>query len=302
DHDVPASLGPLPLETQPRPVLRPGRDGDRQSLLDAYLARAVAGGTRLRRHAPAAAAHGTWPRDGEPALAERDGAAAFTFGTSREGGAGRASRPAARRAYLRQRERDGHPATQCGDAERNGDRGLDLVLVLGTRAAAAPPENRREEIAEPAERAQIGEVELHAGAPGRARPTPAAPGAGERAVAAQLVVLLPLLGIAQHVVRFVDLLEALRGLRLVGVTVGMVLLREPAKRLLDLVRGRRLGHAENLIIVPLRCHLLFPLPPSLVLHPLQHHHPRRPDQGTPHLISRLQHRPHRVILPGMVRG
>src|SRR5207237_5702125 len=204
--------------------------------------------------------------------------AAFTFGTSREGGARCASRPAARRAYLRQRERDGHPTTQCGDAERNGDRGLDLVFVLGTRAAAAPPENRREEIAEPAERAQIGEVELHAGAPGRAaRPTPAAPGARERPVAAQLIVLLPLLGIAQHVVRFVDLLEALRGLRLVRVTVGMVLLREPAKRLLDLVRGRRLGHAEDLIVVPLTCHLRFALPPSLVRRPLQHHHARRSD-------------------------
>src|SRR2546429_311290 len=31
-------------------------------------------------------------------------------------------------------------------------------------------------------------------------------------------------------------------------------------------------------------------------------HPRRPDQGTAHLIARLQHRPHRVILGGMVRG
>src|SRR5205807_2425898 len=83
-------------------------------------------------------------------------------------------------------------------------------------AGTRPPENRREQTPQPAERAQIREVELHAGAPGRAaRPNPAAPGARERPVAAQLIVLLPLLGIAQHVVRFVDLLEALRGLRLV---------------------------------------------------------------------------------------
>src|SRR5437660_817702 len=93
------------------------------------------------------------------------------------------------------------------------------------------------------------------GPAGRApRPT-ATPGSRERPVAAQLVVLLPFVGIAQHVVRFVDLLEAVRRLRLVGVTVGMVLLGESAKRLLDLVRGRRLGHAESLIIILLAGHL-----------------------------------------------
>src|SRR5205807_4510897 len=108
DHDVAPSLGPLPLEAQPRAVFRAGRDGDRQPLLDPHLARPVAGGTRLRRDAPPAPAYGARPRDGEPALAERNGAAAFTFGTGRESGARRAARPAAGRAYLRERKRDGH--------------------------------------------------------------------------------------------------------------------------------------------------------------------------------------------------
>src|SRR5205823_2728500 len=119
DHDVAPSLGPLPLEPQPRAVFRAGRDRDREPLLDPHLARPVTGGTRLRRDAPPAPAHGARPRNGEPALAERNGAAAFTFGTRREGGARCAARPAAGRAYLRQREGDGHPATQGGDPERD---------------------------------------------------------------------------------------------------------------------------------------------------------------------------------------
>src|SRR5205807_1751769 len=170
-----------PLEPQPRAVFRAGRDRDREPLLDPHLARPVAGGTRLRRDAPPAPAYGARPRDGEPALAERNGAAAFTFGTGRESGARRAARPAA-------------------------------------------------------------------------RPT-AAPRSRERPVAAQLVVLLTFFGIAQHVVCFVDLLEALRRLWLVGVAVGMVLLGEPAKRLLDLVRGRRLRNTQDLIVVLLAGHL-----------------------------------------------
>src|SRR5205807_2813707 len=84
DHDVAPSLGPLPLEAQPRAVFRARRDGDRQPLLDAHLARPVARGTRLRRHPPAAPAHGARPRDGEPALTEGDRAAPLALGARRE--------------------------------------------------------------------------------------------------------------------------------------------------------------------------------------------------------------------------
>src|SRR5207249_3409448 len=99
-------------------------------------------------------------------------------------------------------------------------------------------------------------------------------GARERSIAPQLVVLLPLVRVAQDVVRLVDLLEAVGGLRIVGIAIGMVLLREAAKRLLDLVGGRRLGHAEDLVIVSLRSHLLpVPAPPPLISLPLQHDHP-----------------------------
>src|SRR5207237_8022984 len=83
DHDVPPPLGPLPLETQPRAVLRAGRDRDRQPLFDAHLARPVAGGAGLRRPPPAAAAHGAWPRAGAPSLAEPGRAAPLALGGRR---------------------------------------------------------------------------------------------------------------------------------------------------------------------------------------------------------------------------
>src|SRR4029077_7524714 len=153
-------FGSLTLEAQACAVFRAGRDGDRQPLLHAHLARPVAGGARLRRHPSAAPAHGTRPRDGEPALTERDGAPPLTLGARGERRPRRASRPAARRADLRERERDRHAAAERGDAERDRYGGLDLILALRGGAATAPPENRREQISEPAERAQIGQVEL----------------------------------------------------------------------------------------------------------------------------------------------
>src|SRR5204862_7873704 len=116
---------------------------------------------------------------------------------------------------------------------------------------------------QPAAGAPVGKDEHGPRPPARraARPT-AAPRSRERPVAAQLVVPLAFFGIAQHVVRFVDLLEAVRRLWLVGVTIGMVLLGKPAKRLLDLVGGGGLRGTADLVVIPLRCHLLVPRPRS----------------------------------------
>src|SRR5438034_219327 len=92
-------------------------------------------------------------------------------------------------------------------------------------------------------------------------------------------------------------LEAVGGLRIVGITIGVVLLGEAARLLLTLVGRRRLGYAEDLVIVSLRSHLRpVPAPPPLISLPLQHDYPRRPDECVAHPISGLQHRPHRVIL------
>jgi hypothetical protein len=69
-------------------------------------------------------------------------------------------------------------------------------------------------------------------------------------VRAQLVVLLPLVRIAQDFVRLVDLLElALR--RLVArINVRVILARELPVRLLDFFPGRRFGDAERGVVVP----------------------------------------------------
>ena len=44
------------------------------------------------------------------------------------------------------------------------------------------------------------------------------------------------------------------GLRVVGIAVGVVLLRQTTKRFLDLVGGGGLSEAEGLVVVALRCH------------------------------------------------
>ena len=58
-------------------------------------------------------------------------------------------------------------------------------------------------------------------------------------VGAELVVLLALLGVAEHLVGLVDLLELRLGGLVAGVHVGMVLAGELAVRLLDLLLRRR---------------------------------------------------------------
>src|SRR5436190_10650 len=90
-------------------------------------------------------------------------------------------------------------------------------------------------------------------APG-AWPSPPSPSPIVRAVAAQPVVAFALLRIAQDVLRLVDFLEALGRLRVAGITIGMILLGEPTKRLLDFVYRRRLRDPEDLVIVLRRGH------------------------------------------------
>src|SRR5690348_15871708 len=97
------------------------------------------------------------------------------------------------------------------------------------------------------------------------------------------MVLLPLLGIGEHVVRFVDLLEALDGLRIVGIAVGVVLLGQPPE--LPSYRSR----------CPERPSWRFTLPG-------EHHHPGWPDEGIPHPVPGLEYRSHGVVLLSRGRG
>src|SRR5258706_2091030 len=79
---------------------------------------------------------------------------------------------------------------------------------------------------------------------------------------AEAVVGLALLGIAEHLVPFVDLLEAFLGALLL-VDIRMILARQLAKRLLDLFLVGVTCHTQNLVIVAFRCghrHPLYPAP------------------------------------------
>ena len=75
----------------------------------------------------------------------------------------------------------------------------------------------------------------------------AAPLAVERGVA-KLIVGGPLLGVLQHLVGFLELLELGLGVRLLA-DIGVVLVRETAVCLLDLVRTRAARDAEYLVVV-----------------------------------------------------
>src|SRR5207247_387830 len=136
-------------------------------------------------------------------------------------------------------------------------------LEAGESAGASrPPEERPEEIREPASATpKVAEVDPHLPAPG--------PRAGARRVpervpiGPELVVPLAFLGIGQHLVGFPDLLEPGLGLGVALVHVGMVLPRELAIGGLDLFLGGTLRHSEDLVVV-------------LVLHPCLEYRARGP--------------------------
>ena len=138
----------------------------------------AAGRTRLRRNLSPPAALRTGPVDREPALAERDRPPAVALGA---GGPGRARRAAAARAGgagLRHRDRDRDLPAERGDPERHLDH-APRASRLGVLLAPAPAEDRREDVAQSAEVAELESLAgvRRASAP-RARPAPArdAPG------------------------------------------------------------------------------------------------------------------------------
>src|SRR5919206_513555 len=82
---------------------------------------------------------------------------------------------------------------------------------------------------------------------GRAAAAPERGGVEATEDAAARVVLLALLGVGQDRVRALDLLEALLGGLVAGVAVRVVLARELAVRLLDVLLRRLLVDAEDLV-------------------------------------------------------
>jgi hypothetical protein len=71
---------------------------------------------------------------------------------------------------------------------------------------------------------------------------------------AEGVVPLAFALVTEHLVGFVDLLEAGLGLRIIGVSVGVVLQRQLAIGALELLRTGTLAHAEDFVVVPLDRH------------------------------------------------
>src|SRR5215203_619251 len=115
---------------------------------------------------------------------------------------------------------------------------LEVGAALGARLlpAGSAAEDAAEEVA------QVADVEVEA--PGSAWVEPAA-AVGR----AELVVRLPLLGIAEDVVRRLDLLEALLGNSIARILVRVVLAGEPPVGLLDLVGRRALRDAQDRVKV-----------------------------------------------------
>ena len=156
----------------------------------------------------------------------------------------------------RHRQRD----LRAGDRLVEGDRDLrfEVAAALGRaarrrdRGAAARPRRPAEQVGEDVAHVEASKSKL----PKPPKPPPGPRAGRERAGAA--VVLLALVGVAEHVVGLGDLLEALLGLLVVGVAVGVVLARELAVGLLDLLGSRLLVDAERLVVVGARCHVSAP--------------------------------------------
>ena len=74
-------------------------------------------------------------------------------------------------------------------------------------------------------------------------------GGGAYAGVAEAIVARALLGVGEHGVGLAAFLEALFGLGIIGIAVGMILQRELAVRALDFLIAGRARDAQNLVVV-----------------------------------------------------
>src|ERR671931_61973 len=231
----------LALEPDAGPVFDAGRDLDRVALRPALAPGAAATRTRILDHGAVAVTPRARLREGEEALALRDDTAPLALGADLR------RRPRLRAGAValgaRGLERDRNLRLDAPERvlEREADLHLDVAPALAARlraAGAAPTaEEPAEEVAEIAEvvDVEVAEVDVRA---------------LEAAAAvrgAEPVVLLPLLGIREQVVRTLHLLEPLLRAGIPRVPVRVVLARELAVGLLDLVGRGAFGDAEGLV-------------------------------------------------------
>jgi hypothetical protein len=150
-------------------------------------------------------------------------------------------------------DRDGHGALDVlgeragpGAAEaaaRPAHAAAEEVLEADGAAAAAAPAAAEQLLEEVGEVPGVEAAADVAGVPAAGRRR------GRRPVGAVGVVDLALLGVGEHLVGLVDVLEDVGGLRVVLVAVGVVLAGELAVGLLDVVLVGAPGDAEGLVVV-----------------------------------------------------
>src|SRR5581483_2879520 len=239
---VPARLA-LALEPDARAVLRPGRHLDLVALRRALAPRAAAVAARLLDDDAVAAAARAGLGQREQAVAVGDDARAVAL---RAGDRPRPGLRAGAAADVAGRLRlDRHPH---GDAlervvEREAHARLEVGAALRPRPRRAAAAAAAEDAAQPAEQVgQVAEVDV---LDANVLEAAEGPGARPHPGGAEAVVLPALLGVGEQVVRRLDVLEPLFGLLVARVAVRVVLARELAVRLLDLVVGRRPCDAER---------------------------------------------------------
>jgi hypothetical protein len=155
------SAATLPLEANLGTGVRPGRDGDHHLFPVAHFPRTTALGAALGRNLSTAEAHGARPVYGEPALAERDHAAAVAFRAHFQCRAGRSTGPVADVALLVHLELDRDLVARRGNAERNLEHrfdGLSPLLFTLPRPGSpfrAAAEHRREQVTKAADTANV---------------------------------------------------------------------------------------------------------------------------------------------------
>ena len=225
----------LALELDARAVLRACRDLDREALRAPLAARAVTRRARRLDDRAHAAALRARLLQREQALRGRDDArpTALRAGDRRRSG----RRPCAVTGVTGELELHGHGRLHAPQRvlEREAHLHLDVVPPLSAlrllllRAAAV--EQPAEDVAE----VEVAEVERRAARRGPPVRRP------------ELVVLLALLRVGEHVVRRLHLLEPRLGRRVTRVLVRVHLAHELAVRLLQLILRRVLRHAERLV-------------------------------------------------------
>src|SRR5947209_6257039 len=269
----PARAG-LALARQPHAaaLAHPGRDVDPVALDGAHRTRAVTGRAGLlddRARAPAARAGS---RDREHPLALGLHAAPLAAGADlgRRAGLGAGSVAGGAGRLGGHGDRDLGPVDRLLEGDR--DLGLQVAAALGGPLALGAPAARAPE--------QVGQDV----AKGRGVESAAAkPAAGERPAGERpraAVVLLALLGVAEHVVGLGDLLEARLRLLIAGVAIGVVLARELAVGLLDLIGRGLLVHPQGGVKVLAGGHRLAP-------RLARHHDPSGPDDALAQAIAGL---------------